>query len=218
MTDVSRTTFFLRTVIISGVLVVFSAPYAYAELYRSLDVGARGADVSELQTFLAKDRTLYPEGLVTGYYGLLTQAAVSNFQSRNGIDTVGRVGPITRAALNSQMAGGMSGGIGGGDISAPIIRGIAVNLGTTSASVIWNTNELSRGTVYYSTTPLSIIDNGGTVSVSGIATSTDTSLRISQIVVLSGLQANTTYTYLIHTTDQAGNVSITWPATFKTTN
>ncbi|MFZ2556245.1 MAG: peptidoglycan-binding protein [Minisyncoccia bacterium] len=216
MTDSSRTVFPFRTIALVAILVGASASYAYAEINRSLDVGSTGADVSELQAFLAKDATLYPQGLVTGYYGFLTKAAISNFQSRNGIDAVGRVGPITRAALNAQMAGGMSGG-SGGDNSAPIIMGAAaVNVGMTSASIIWNTNESARGIVYYSTTPLSLLENGSTVSVSGIATSTDTALRISQIVPMSGLQAKTTYYYLIHATDAAGNVNITWPTTFTT--
>jgi len=37
-------------------------------------------------------------------------------------------------------------------------------------------------------------------------------------VSLQNLQPNTTYFYLIYTTDQKGNVSVTWPSTFQTTN
>ena len=54
-------------------------------LYRQLQVGSRGADVSSLQTFLAEDPSVYPQGLVTGYFGFLTKSAVSNFQSNNGM-------------------------------------------------------------------------------------------------------------------------------------
>jgi len=61
-----------------------------ATLTRQLELGMRGDDVSSLQTFLAQDVTIYPQGLVTGYFGSLTKSAVSNFQARNGISTVGR--------------------------------------------------------------------------------------------------------------------------------
>jgi len=34
----------------------------------------------------------------------------------------------------------------------------------------------------------------------------------------SNLQSDTVYYYLIYTTDQSGNVSVTWPASFHTNN
>lgn len=77
------------------------------QISRGLDRGATGRDVEELQAFLAEDSGLYPEGLVTGYYGALTQQAVQRYQTRAGIVSsgdpqstgFGRVGPKTRAAL-----------------------------------------------------------------------------------------------------------------------
>src|SRR3989344_5919976 len=52
---------------------------------RDLTVGAKGEDVSRLQQFLAKDSSIYPEGLVTGYFAALTQKAVTRFQQKNNI-------------------------------------------------------------------------------------------------------------------------------------
>lgn len=68
--------------------------------------GKRGAAVSELQKFLAQDPALYPEGLVTGYFGSLTELAVRRFQKRYGLaqegdPAFGFVGPKTRAKLNT---------------------------------------------------------------------------------------------------------------------
>lgn len=188
-------------------------------LNRSLDVGMSGADVSALQTFLAKDATLYPQGLVTGYYGFLTKSAVSNFQNRNGIDPVGRVGPITRGVLNAQMAGGSVGGSGGttGGV-APTIFGVTTSTSANAATVNWNTNEGARGVVYYSASPLAIYERVNSADVSGNTAMTDVSYRTTQSVVVQGLAPNTTYHYLIYTTDQDGNVSVTWPSTFRTTN
>lgn len=182
-------------------------------LNRQLEEGNSGTDVSALQAFLAKDVTLYPQGLVTGYFGMLTKAAVSNFQSRNGISAVGRVGPQTLPVLNAQMAGGMSDNAG-----APIITSIGVNVNSSFATVNWYTNEPTKGIVYYSTSPLSMNESANNPSISGTIAMTDTNLRASQAVSVQGLSANTMYYYLIHTTDQAGNVSVTWPSTFRTTN
>ncbi|MEX0930904.1 MAG: peptidoglycan-binding protein, partial [Candidatus Paceibacterota bacterium] len=70
------------------------------ELTRTLAIGTTGDDVEELQELLAEDPTLYPEGLVTGYFGPLTQRAVERLQERFGIEQVGVVGPITRQTVN----------------------------------------------------------------------------------------------------------------------
>lgn len=79
---------------------------------RTLRRGSSGEDVRRLQEFLknppAGGPEIYPEGLVTGYLGSLTEAAVKRFQAKYGIvfygDPVstgyGLVGPKTRAKLN----------------------------------------------------------------------------------------------------------------------
>lgn len=183
-------------------------------LTRQLEMGSRGADVSALQTFLATDVTLYPQGLVTGYFGFLTKSAVANFQTRNGIASVGRVGPQTLPVLNAQMAGGMSGNNG----AAPAITDVQANRNNTSATISWNTNEPARAVVYYSTSPLTMYERTNAVDVSGNTASTNTNYNTSHNVALANLQSNTVYYYLVYTTDQDGNVSVTWPATFQTTN
>jgi len=194
--------------------VFIIAGTAYAEtLYRQLELGNTGADVSILQTFLAKDRTIYPQGLVTGYFGSLTKSAVSNFQARNGIATVGRVGPVTLVAINAQMGGNL-----GGDVNAPIIWGITQAPGTNSASIQWNTSEQAAGIVYYSTSWPSMTDTLTDVTIGGSVAMNDTLPRMSQSVSVSGLQPNTMYYYVIYARDGSGNVQITWPSTFRTTN
>jgi len=71
----------------------------------SRDASTAGA-VTELQRFLAKNPTLYPEGLVTGYYGNLTKRAVQRFQASKGISQTGYVGPLTRDAVARSCASG----------------------------------------------------------------------------------------------------------------
>lgn len=71
-----------------------------------LKLGTRNSDVTELQKILAADKTLYPEGVVSGYFGPATQKAVGRFQikyglSKNGEVGYGQVGPKTREKLNA---------------------------------------------------------------------------------------------------------------------
>ncbi len=66
---------------------------------RDLVSGGKGNDVSQLQALLAGDKSLYPEGIISGYFGALTKAAVIKFQKKYGLPQVGRVGPMTRKKL-----------------------------------------------------------------------------------------------------------------------
>lgn len=85
-------------------LIGFSFAFAQTaifppEITRYLYRGISGDDVKNLQTYLAQDKTIYPEGLTTGYFGALTESAVKKFQTKYGVDSVGAVGPKTRAKL-----------------------------------------------------------------------------------------------------------------------
>ncbi|RJQ36405.1 hypothetical protein C4552_03905 [Candidatus Parcubacteria bacterium] len=64
-----------------------------------LDRGDRGAGVTALQSALATDRAIYPEGLITGYFGPLTEAAIKRFQGRHGLVMSGTVDDITLQRL-----------------------------------------------------------------------------------------------------------------------
>ena len=72
---------------------------------KNLSKGMKDAEVTTLQQVLKTDSSVYPEGLVTGYFGSLTEAAVKKFQAKYGIDQVGTVGPATRAKLNALYCG-----------------------------------------------------------------------------------------------------------------
>lgn len=182
-------------------------------LTRQLQVGKSGADVTALQTFLAQDHVIYPQGKVTGYFGFLTKSAVSNFQSRNGLTADGISGRNTNAIINAQMAGGMGNGT---DIDAPIISSTGVNVTTNNAIVSWYTSENATGVVYYSTSPIILTEGDYSATVTGQTAMTDNVMHTSQSVNLQGLQSNTVYYYSVYTTDANGNVTITWPSTFKT--
>jgi peptidoglycan hydrolase-like protein with peptidoglycan-binding domain len=57
-----------------------------------------------LQVLLAKDPSIYPEGVISKYFGNLTKKAVQKFQekyniSSKGLAGYGQVGPKTKAKL-----------------------------------------------------------------------------------------------------------------------
>ncbi len=76
----------------------------------STDQSTNG-EVSQLQTFLGKDKSIYPEDLVTGYFGSSTEHAVQRWQTANGIVSsgdpqstgYGDVGPRTRGEMDKEM-------------------------------------------------------------------------------------------------------------------
>lgn len=94
------------------------------QLIRDLKEGISGEDVKLLQQVLATDPEIYPEGLVTGYFGRLTAKAVKKFQLKMGVEQVGNVGPKTKSKINELLmegAGG-SGKVPPGLLIAPGIR------------------------------------------------------------------------------------------------
>ena len=85
-------------------LSLFAAPLAASAdtFTRPLAVGSRGDDVAVLQKVLIDAEFL--KVAATGYFGVLTKAAVIAYQKANGLEPVGSVGPKTRALLNVRAA------------------------------------------------------------------------------------------------------------------
>lgn len=191
-------------------LAVSLAPaFAFADTITSnLAVGSSGSEVTSLQTFLATDSSVYPEGLVTGYYGDLTRAAVVRFQAKYGIDQVGSVGPVTRAKINGLMGGGTSVTPTYGDISAPIMSTDSISAGTNTAAIHWTTNEPARSRVMYGTVWPFLYSAAPSVSDATIDSSSD--------VTLSGLLPNTRYYFTRESVDTSGNVMWTVNEWFTT--
>jgi len=107
-----------------------------ARIARQLDIGDRGPDVRKLQELLAANNEIYPEGLVTGYYGSLTAQAVSRLQERAGLPSVGRVGPRTLNQVNSLLneGAGQSGIIPPGLLQAPGLNGRRGDVSASSSA------------------------------------------------------------------------------------
>src|SRR3989344_382470 len=72
----------------------------FSAFVTSLSLGSRGDAVEALQALLATNASIYPEGLITGYFGKATERALKRLQKENDLEQVGRVGPKTRQLLN----------------------------------------------------------------------------------------------------------------------
>lgn len=65
-----------------------------------LKVGSAGEDVKVLQIVLATDNKIYPEAVVSGYFGSLTRQAVINFQTKYALNETGEVDIDTAKKIN----------------------------------------------------------------------------------------------------------------------
>ncbi len=189
-----------------------SQALAYTQIQTQLDFGETNSDVTSLQMFFKDNSMIYPEGLVTGYFGGLTKSAVQRFQAAYNLDQVGRVGPMTRDRINTLIS---SGGWVTSDVSGPQIFSVTKTITTSNATFTWSTDEIASAKVFYSTNPVTMnegdINSVGFGATNGMTAQNDGLSRTSQQVTLSNLQSNTKYYYTLVATDLKGNVSVFGP-------
>ncbi len=205
----------------AGVLFVLfttSVITAHAAVTGQMGVGSRGSNVTQLQQFLATNSQIYPEGIVSGYYGALTQAAVTQFQVAYGIEQVGNVGPITEAKINALIGSGF-----GLDTRAPIMSNFSISqINPGNATISWDTNKLTRGQVFYDMNPVPASEATGPYQfpwIGGMQANINSNQNMSnthQVIQLTNLQPNTTYYYIIRSIDESGNVSMSMNQSFRT--
>lgn len=85
-----------------------STPSGCFNFRDDLEEGDDGDDVRNLQTTLASDSSIFPAGLITGFFGPLTREGVRKFQEKHGISSTGYFGPRSRAFFESQCSSGDS--------------------------------------------------------------------------------------------------------------
>ena len=205
------------------------------QLMRQLQYGMTGEDVKLLQEILATDPDVYPEGLITGYYGNLTRNAVKRFQKIAGLDQAGQVGPKTTAKINELLTegAGNSGKVPPGLLIAPGIRkklgfiptppadqelppGISKKLQEEdkTAPVISEitATEIGATSIKITWTTNENADSkvwyGTTTPLVAASPTTSVSsagLVLSHAVTLTGLTPSTTYYYVVSSTDWAAN-------------
>jgi len=196
---------------------------ANATIVNSLDFGSTGSQVTELQQFLATNPAIYPSGRVTGYFGLLTQGGVQNFQAAQGIVSsgtpsttgFGRVGPTTMARINS-LSGGTTQNSGE---QAPTLSTPVVQVVGTTATISWNTDQTAIGQIFYATAPIQSDEASGPHQqpyVSGTGMTLGGGYQQGHTVTLQNLASNTTYYFLVRATNTSGDMSMVLPSSFHT--
>jgi hypothetical protein len=110
-----------------------------ASLVNTIKQGSNGEQVAILQALLAADQSIYPEGIVSGFFGKLTAQAVKRFQKKHGLEQVGNVGPKTLRKLQeflkehplAFMMASSTGSTGSSQIMSS----------TTATSTVWRRDE-----------------------------------------------------------------------------
>lgn len=223
--SIARTRLLFVGTIAIMLFAFFGINRAHAMITSTLDLGSQGPQVTELQTYLATNASIYPSGLITGFFGSLTQAAVQRFQAAQGIVSsgspettgYGRVGPQTMNRINALNS---AGGIVSWDTS-PIISVPNVQYTNNSATFSWVTNEPTQGQLYYDSIPLTLVEESAprqSAYVSGRQVIDQNGFQTSHTITINNLQPNTFYYYLTRAVDVGGNTSLVWPSSFRTNN
>lgn len=152
---------------------------------RTLQRGMTGDEVKKLQEFLKQFPDIYPEGLVTGYYGPLTETAVRKLQEKQGLESVGFVGPRTLSKLNELVieGAGSSGTIPPGLLTAP---GIAKKVEIPAISVLQATTTTTATSTVLTTVQATTTLSTPVITVTATTSATATSTTLSSPVSSSG--------------------------------
>ena len=156
-------------------------------LQRTLSLGSGGSDVTALQGFLVAGGFLH--ATATGYFGTLTQAAVSQWQEQNGVVSggdatstgLGVVGPKTRAAMANACGTGQS-----ATQSSAKAQCLSVSPPQTDCPTNWQPVLDAAGCAMYYQCSISLPGTTGAASSSPASPSAPAACPVLQKPVCSG--------------------------------
>jgi peptidoglycan hydrolase-like protein with peptidoglycan-binding domain len=173
---------------------------------RYLNIGMRGDDVKLLQTILAAEKTFYPEGLVTGYYGQLTYNAVKRFQTAYGVPSVGVVGPKTIAKIK-EVVSSASMNVKSLNASSPAFIDVVKTPTANSVAISWKTDVPTTAKIWFGApSPLNTELN----PIKSI------DLSVSRSANFNGLATSTEYYFVIYAEDAKGHGATSTEYAFTT--
>ena len=207
--------------VIISITCVLAPSLAFASFDTNLSYGASGSEVFSLQQFLIQ-QGLLSSGAATGNFFSLTQAAVQQFQSQQGIYPIsGFFGPLTRARANEIT--NSSGSLSATSYTNTNSSGIAALTASLQAQIQQleaqlaalngtNTNNNQCTSVPQPSTSCSgtwtaaTISDGCTLAWQCII-STASAPSISGITAPSQLSVGQTGTWIVNVSNASGNLS-----------
>ncbi len=96
----------------------------------------------------------------------------------------------------------------GDDIVSPVISNVSYSVSTTTVAITWNTDEKADSKVFYATSTPVIISSAPVVS--------SPAKILIHSILLPGLNASTTYYFIVSSADAAGNTATSTQASFIT--
>lgn len=165
--------------------------------------GMVSADVKVIQTVLATMPAIYRAGLVTSYFGPLTEQAVKNFQTKYALPSTGIVDSATLAKINDLID----------LIKIPIISAVsAKNTKGNSTTLSWTTDKPATTQVFYSTGVPLFSGAGSTFFVKS------SDLSLLHEVEIDHLATSTLYNYLVVSVNATSDATSSSAITFTTSN
>ncbi len=135
--------------------------------------------------------------LVTNHWVALNSLASSTtyYVIVRSSDASGNTSTSSQTAFTTRASTGTT------DTKAPVISNIVSVTGTTSAQIGWTTDEYASSKVYYSSSSTIDVTSSSTTFVE------KTSLDKNHLVTVTGLNASSTYYFIVESTDASGNTS-----------
>ena len=86
--------------VISALVLLALASVSFGSVAEAqVAIGSRSEEVKMIQEILKTDPSIYPQGLVTGYFGVLTQEAIKKLQRRCGLPETGIIDSTTERCI-----------------------------------------------------------------------------------------------------------------------
>jgi hypothetical protein len=103
-----------------------------------LKEGMTDDDIKSIQELLASDSDIYPQGLVTGYWGHYTTDALKRFQKKHDLTESGKLDEATKDLLNEYLGQRFNGHVPAGLLRAPgIYKKVHDNICDSKKGTAW---------------------------------------------------------------------------------
>lgn len=211
-------------------------------LLTDLQEGMSGSDVRALQEMLAKDRSIYPEGKITGYYGKHTREAVKRYLKKHGsLPKPCEVYDNSKTWNNGVGWGSYKEKPGKGRgrdhddddedddhykrVKNPCVPGSGTTTPPTTDTTAPTISSIAVASITSTGASITFTTNEqaitrlfvGTTSPVGTTTSVwQDALSTTHTASLTGLTANTVYYYVVEAKDAAGNKTLSAQGSFTT--